>query len=210
MTAGLESTGSTWRKVVFSIDWPQGKPPLQHMDLLLAHRVIWPVLAQHEKHVQLWKFHRRWKRDESGHQFEFSFYSSAQTARQIHDSVFLDQHYMELKRAGRVGASYDETIGSRIEDICPTNWPPEIRRSWPYFIMGVSRMWVTLIEQIMKSRTVDESPSIAEWEATCQKVDGLIGRLWLHQERDSRLWWGFGPLQARFEASGRCQTAPMK
>ena len=28
MAAGLESTGSTWRKVVFSIDWPQGKPPL--------------------------------------------------------------------------------------------------------------------------------------------------------------------------------------
>lgn len=77
MTAGLESTGSTWRKVVFSIDWPQGKPPLQHTDLLLAHRPIWPVLAQHEKHVQLWKFHRRWERDESGHQFQFSFYSSA-------------------------------------------------------------------------------------------------------------------------------------
>ncbi len=70
-----EKTGAKgWWYAKFRMDWPKDAEPLWHMDPLLAHRVIAPVLSRYSEEISLWRFHRRAAPDASGHQFSFIFY----------------------------------------------------------------------------------------------------------------------------------------
>ena len=59
-------------------------------DLLIAHRIISPLLMTHGQEIQLWRFHRRSAEDETGHQFSFLFYTSAAQANLINRQVMED------------------------------------------------------------------------------------------------------------------------
>jgi hypothetical protein len=120
------------------------------LDLLIADQLLAPVIADKEKDIQLWRFHRRWALDATGHQFSFVFFSPSLVAkavtRQVEQNPLLeklraDGHLVEFRmdQVGR-GRATDPAATS------DTSWPPEIQREWPKFIMGASHMWLGLIQ----------------------------------------------------------------
>lgn len=148
-----------WWYAQFRMDWPQGEDPSWYVDFILAHGVISPVLDQYEKEIYLWRFHRRAVRDQSGHQFSFIFYGSTETAQEIYRAIQSSPLLDELISAHLVKDTiYDETtviLRSGLGATSDSNWSVEIKRTWPFYIMGVSRMWLNLIDEVSKETLKD-------------------------------------------------------
>ena len=182
-------SGYGWWFARFRMHWPPDTKPIWHMDLYLAHQVILPKLEQHKQDINLWRFHRRAARDGAGRQFSFIFFSSPQTARQIFNALQSDPLVAYLKTEGVLDQDvYDDPTQitrPNIEDTGDKNWPTSIQKTWPYYIMGASQMWLNLISEIAaENLTDDPSPaSIAEIETFYQQVDQTITELWQKEGR---------------------------
>jgi len=172
-----------WWHARFVMKWPEDKKPSWHIDLLLAQEIISPVLRQHKDHIVLWRFHRRAMRDKTGHQFSFIFYSSPETAREIYYDIKSDTRLEAMKRAGIViKDSYDDTTRisePNIEDTSDLEWSSPIKKSWPYYMMGVSQMWLHLISEIAGEVSKEtESSSVQDIEAFYQQVNASLQTSW--------------------------------
>ena len=188
MTRELPS-GHGWWFARFRMPWPPDTKPIWHMDLYLAHQVILPKLEQYKQDISLWRFHRRAGRDGGGRQFSFIFYSSPQTAQHIFSALKTDPLVNNLKLAGVLDQDvYDATTRitrPNIEDTGDKNWPTSIQKSWPYYIMGASEMWLNLIAEIAAENLTDnrQPASIAEIESFYQQVNQTITELWQKEGR---------------------------
>ena len=61
-------TTPAWRICWFRTTWPEGRVPRWEVDMLLAQRLLGPIIAEQENNIQSWRFHRRAFRDDAGHQ----------------------------------------------------------------------------------------------------------------------------------------------
>lgn len=179
----LESTEHGWWHARFVIKWPEDQEPSWHVDLLLAREIVSPVLHQYKKHMVLWRFHRRAVRDKIGHQFSFIFYASPETAREVYGGMQSHPRLAALKRAGIVTKdSYDDTTQMsqpRIEDTSDFDWSLPIKRSWPYYMMGVSQMWLHLIADIAGEVSKETGSSSAQdMEAFYRQVNASLEATW--------------------------------
>jgi len=179
----VKSAESGWWHARFVIKWPEDEEPSWHMDLFLAREIVSPVLYQYQKHIVLWRFHRRAIRDEIAHQFSFIFYSSPETARKIYYGMKSHPRLEALKRAGIVMKDYyDDTTRMsepNIEDASDLNWSSPIKKSWPYYMMGVSQMWLHLIAEIAEEVSGETKPSsVEDMEAFYQKVGASLQTSW--------------------------------
>ena len=148
----LPQTNRGWWYARFEVFWPQDSKPKWYVDALIAEEIIKPILEKNKKEIELWRFHRRAARDNAGHQFSFIFYASAPVADRIYENIRNDSLVQQLIDNGiLVCVRYDDTsVISRpyIQDTSDPNWSIEIQKSWPYFIMGASRMWLDTLTQI--------------------------------------------------------------
>ena len=181
------SSGGWWY-ARFHMQWPTEEEPSWHLDLLIAHKIVAPVLLQYQDHMHLWRFHRRAARDDAGHRFSFIFYASAETAYQVFDALSSNALLTEMVYSERIiEAGYDNPdriARPRIEDTSDPKWPLSIQKSWPYYIKGVSQMWLNLISEIVADMPSDGSPlSVNEYEEFYKEVNTTIISLW---ERDGR------------------------
>ena len=181
-------SGHGWWYARFRMHWPPDTKPIWHMDLYLAHQVILPKLEKYNKDIDLWRFHRRAARDGAGRQFSFIFYSSPQTARQIFNALQTDPLVAFLKTEGILDRDvYDDPAKiarPNIEDTSDKNWPPSIQKTWPYYIMGASQMWLNLIAETAAEKQAGDSPaSVAEIEAFYQQVNETMTELWQKEGR---------------------------
>jgi hypothetical protein len=177
------ASSNGWWSARFRMQWPAEEQANWHLDLLVAHKIVLPALAQYKDETRLWRFHRRAVRDQTGHQFSFIFYASAGTAYQVFDMLRSNELLSEMKFAGMIIEDrYDNTdkiTKPRIEDASDAAWPPSIQKNWPYFIMGASQMWLNLI-----SETVADMPnlyrplSLEEYEEQYEKANDTISELW--------------------------------
>ncbi len=167
--AGLPERG--WWTVSFRMAWPEDATPAWHVDALLAGRIISPVLDSFRKDILLWRFHRRAVRDAAGHKFSFLFYSKPKTAGHIFDAIRRDDTLSDLIASGVVqSVNYDDTSKINrpgVEDTSDKNWSEPIQRSWPYFIMGVSEMWLGLISQYAAKCPSKSGPASVEEISEC-------------------------------------------
>ena len=180
--------GNGWWRARFRLNWPPNTDPVWHMDLYLAHQIILPVLQAHQNDIQLWRFHRRAARDGAGRQFSFFFYAAPRTARNIFETLQSDPIVGNMKLAGVIVASvYDDPAKltrPEIEDTSDKNWPISIQKAWPYYIMGVSQMWLSLIAQVADDNLKGDPPaSIKEIQAFYKQVDETVTDLWQKQGR---------------------------
>lgn len=170
-----DDAGSWWY-VRFRLTWPEGEEPLWWPDLLLADRVIGPVLDAERQAISLWRFHRRAARDGAGRQFSFIFRATPATAGRINARIAADPLVIRLQEAGVVRTVvYDDPKHPQrpgMGDTSDKNWSPEMQVAWPYFIMGVSRLWLELIREIGKKeeQSVD---SLARYAAIEKALDEL-------------------------------------
>jgi hypothetical protein len=187
-----EVSRNGWWHARFQIKWPQDHDPSWHMDLVIAHKIISPVLDQYKSSILLWRFHRRAARDQTGHQFSFIFYSSPETADQIYNTIRSDPLLREMKIARVIIQDlYDDTsviAQPDVEDTSDKNWSSQMKKSWPHYIMGVSELWLDLITEISTQFSSGEMPSsLEEHEAFYEDVNMRIKGLWQEEGRHALL-----------------------
>lgn len=200
----LSSEEYGWWYARFRMNWPQDTEARWYMDLFVAHQIILPVLNKFENDIYLWRFHRRAARDKAGHQFSFIFYASPSTAYNIYQNLSNDTLLTEIKFAGLIIEDiYDDpsfVSKPNIEDTSDKNWSSPIQEAWPYYIMGVSQMWLNLIRDIADDHANGSMPAtIAEIEEFYQAVNTSLTELWEKEGRHAFLHhlnalFGYEPL----------------
>lgn len=168
---------TSWWYVRFRMHWLDGAPPPWSPDLFIAERVISPVLQVEGDRLALWRFHRRAARDGAGRQFSFIFRASPRQAERINRQVAANPQLAHWQRKGIIDTViYDDPSRPRrpgIADTSDASWTPEMQRAWPYFIMGVSRLWLELIREYGQAEDLPWSEE-ARYAAISQRMD----RLW--------------------------------
>ena len=181
-----------WWSARFRMYWPPEEEPFWHTDLLIAHKIVAPVLLQYKDRIRIWRFHRRAVRDEAGHQFSFIFYASAETAYQVLDMLRANALLTEMAYSGRIIEEVydnpDRIAKPRIKDTSDPSWPALIQKSWPYYIKGVSQMWLNLItETVADMPAADDPLSLDEYEEFYKEVNATITSLWENNGRHAFL-----------------------
>lgn len=193
-----------WWHARYGIKWTENSEPLWNVDLYLADRVVRPVLEKHRGGISLWRFHRRAAPDAAGHQFSFIFFSSPLEALEIFEDLHSNPDFRLLKNSGLlIRDTYDDTSSvskPQPEDTSDRNWSPAVQKTWPYFIMGVSEMWLKLIQEHMAGTQGTTSPrSLIESLAIYRQVDRKIIQSWRDEGRHAFLHhlnalFGYEPL----------------
>jgi hypothetical protein len=154
--AQTSADGNYWWYVPVKITWPEDEPIAWNVDVLLAHQLFKPILIEHAQEIQLWRFHRRAARDKAGHRFRFLFYARKQTAMAILDELAQNPLIPELIAAKVIDKIYlyerNNAPESAVEATSDKNWSLPMQRAWPYFAMGVSQVWLGLIDQYVAAQ----------------------------------------------------------
>ena len=178
--------GKGWWFARFRIDWPKDSIPKWYLGTLLAGEVIAPVLELHHKNLTLWRFHRRAKRDGFGHVFSFMFYSSAPIARSIYNEIEQNALLLSLQQEKQitwVGLDKLNIITRpEIEDTSDADWPDSIRKTWPQFMVGASRMWLDLVLGLAE----EQRKKGQQDKVLYQNVQNQLTRTWMMEGQ--RAW----------------------
>lgn len=160
----IEHSGKNWWYARFRIRWPEDEEPRWYIDALLAHQVIKPVILLHRDQIDIWRFHRRAGR-KGGHLFSFIFYADSDLAATIYQEISASEILSELLDETDIEKYITEDRSKmtrpNIEDTSDRNWNEIIQKSWPYYIMGVSEMWLEMIS-LLVNLNQDESSSKQE------------------------------------------------
>ena len=91
-----------------------------------------------------------------------------------------------------------------IEDTSDSNWSPLLQQSWPYFIMGVSRLWVDLIDRIAVdfSARLDQASTQDKLEIY-KEINDIVTGIWQVEGKHAFLHhlnalFGYQPMNIRF------------
>ncbi len=170
----------SWWVCRFRIHWPEGASPDWAVDLLLAHAVVKPSLEIYAERLPYWRFHRRAVRDTTGHQFSFLFYTDPATARAVYASLEASPLLGQLKAQGPITRVVkddpEHPVRPNIEDTSDTKWSPTLQRHWPAYIMGVSQLWLGLIDDAVAeapAETSAEDNSMAIYKAAEKRVSQI-------------------------------------
>lgn len=147
----------------------------RYLDLLVANEIIAPVLEANRQDLTLWRFHRRWPKDRTGHQFSFIVLTDAQTVARMDAQIASAALLRGLREDGylreyRVDVSKAEEPGA-LSATSDRSWPELLQREWPHFIMGASRMWLGLVQA--ESREALGHDVHTRYEATSEAIDAL-------------------------------------
>lgn len=198
-----------WWQIRFVFDWPERSTPAWHLDLLVAHRVVAPVLEKHGEAISLWRFHRRAVRDETGHQFSLIFYADAGISEKIFNAMQAAPEVTGLQSSGRLKKMSMGPTGANgglhIEDTSDPRWSAEVQKSWPWFIMGVSRMWLALADEKAAASGGEHRPTTLPDSINFYKeLNQTITQVWQQEGAHALLHhlngiFGYEPLVIREE-----------
>ena len=173
--------GSGWWFVRFRMDRPSEETRWE-TDLLIAHRVASPVIGTHEAAIDLWRFHRRSAADNTGHQFSFLFFTTAKVADRINRVVLDDPLVKQMLADGMIREvitdAVDHNDHPNVGDTSDPNWSPVMQNTWPYYIMGVSRMWLAMIDQVSRENAMATDATLGEMVEHYAQVNDAINRIW--------------------------------
>lgn len=150
-----------------------------YLDTLIAEQLLAPIIERYRSDLTLWRFHRRWPKDETGHQFSFIVYTRPDTLRKINDDIEASGVLATLRSDGHlVEYRVDQPDIPRRFDVAGTSdrsWSSDLQKEWPYFIMGVSRLWLGLVQR--ESARQQDSKMYERYQA----VNSALGKLWFNE-----------------------------
>ena len=179
----MDASGSenAWWSIAFTMRWEPGEQTDWHLDALLADQVCAPALFDLGSQISLWRFHRRAARDDIGHRFSLRVYTDAVTADILYSRIRETSVLQWLESDGRVVAvDMTELERPELTSVARSsdrNWPAEIQNSWPWYIMGVSQTWLSLIRQVKAEQPLEDSSpdALLEYYHT---VNDRVSALW--------------------------------
>jgi len=140
-----------WHNFRFRMHWPTNEHPKWWIDLFIVDSIIRETISSYRNKIELWRFHRRAARDQSGHQLTLLCYTTQEDSVSMNDVIQKTESFEILNKHGLLREYLHYEGGPNIEDSSDKNWPKEIQKSWPYFIAGVSEMLLELIDTIKKN-----------------------------------------------------------
>lgn len=195
-----------WWQLRFRLIWPDDEPPDFSAHLLIAEQLLMPVIIENQAELPLWRFHRRAGRSDSGNQFSLIFFSDKATATHINEQILSDpltQWLLDSKAIDKVRFAQrsPEDLG-RLELTSDPEWPIEIQRSWPYFIMGASQAWLMLVQELSQADALEGEVDYATMLQHYQTVDSRLNDQWRRYGQHAYLHhlsatFGYQPLQIR-------------
>ena len=202
----VEHPDHVWWQFRFKLQWPEGESPVFSNHLLIADQIIAPALVEYSEDIGLWRLHRRAGRDQTGHQLSLIFYANEATANAVAasmDAKPLTQwlHNQEMIEATRFSRRTGEEL-ARLEDTSDGEWPMEMQRSWPYFIMGVSQTWLALVQELSTNDPLPDEVDYNAFVAHYQAVDNQLTTQWRDFGQHAYLHhlsavFGYQPLKLR-------------
>jgi hypothetical protein len=151
-------------------------------DLLIAHQIMAPIIKARQQDIPLWRFHRRSANDGAGHQFSFIFFTSAANADLINREALENRLLDRMIAGGMVREvlvdSTDHNDRQAVGDTSDDNWSPVMKDSWPWYIMGVSRMWLEMIDLFSQKITITDHPSLDQLAEHYATINAEITTLW--------------------------------
>jgi hypothetical protein len=173
--------GDAWWSIVFRMHWDPEQTPDWYLDALVADQVCAPALVNFGPQISLWRFHRRAADDQSGHRLSLFIYTDSLTADVLFTQIRAASLLQWLESDGRIDSvSMTQVERPELPPIARTSdatWPPELQASWPWFIMGVSQSWLSLIRQVSAEQPL-EDPSPAALLDYYRSVDDQVTALW--------------------------------
>lgn len=203
----VDTKDNYWWYARFEMDWDEEKPPDFSQNLIIAHEVVAPMLVRYSDEIVLWRFHRRAARDEAGHQFSFIFYAAPAAAQNIFNEIRASTLVEDLLNSGDlIELRLDDPSRPQKASIAATsdsNWPETIQNSWPYFIMGVSLMWLDLLEQLVDPGRISSLQGISERLDYYKDANEELTDLWKQTGRHALFHhinaiYGYEPLELVF------------
>lgn len=166
-----------WSKDIATLDFGN--------DLIIAHQIINPVLERHHQDIKLWRFHRRAANDSAGQQFSFIFYTTPDNARKIFQQIkenpisqqLVIERIVEKLRLDNP----DKPKRPNIEDTSDKNWSVTVQKSWPYYIMGVSILWLDLLNQQAVLEQIDHSQDLPSQLEQYKQIQEQLTQQWQTQ-----------------------------
>ena len=150
-----------------------------YLDAMIADQVLAGPIAREGHRIPLWRFHRRWPDDATGHQFSLILFAPSEVAQRLIEQVLADPLLDELQEDGHLTEIRvdhpDQRRGADMAATSDPSWPAAIQREWPKFIMGASRMWLGLVQS-----EASQHPELA-LHARYQAVETALDRLWFKQ-----------------------------
>lgn len=192
--------------------WPDDSEPSWGLDLFVADRVVRPLVEAHHDQLPLWRVHRRAARDDAGHRFCLIFYATPQAAQQINREWANHPELQRLKEGGQLQAVRldDPARNARplLADASDPAWPAAIGKSWPYYIMGVSQMWLELISQMQTESRVTTNTTLQQQLEQYQRLQEQINQIWNAEGQHAFLHhlnaiFGYQPVLIREQRSYR-------
>jgi len=181
-TSAAKGVTRAWWEISFHRPYSENEQPLWHLDAWIALQIFKPILDGNPE-ISLWRFHRRAGEDAAGQAFSFIFFTSREDAEHIYQEVanlpltreLVAQHYID--QVTYYGTN--DKLRPNIEDTSDTHWPSELQKSWPFFIMGVSQTWLSLVEQyFVELQPSGERTTLAKQDEIFKQINDKIDKLW--------------------------------
>ena len=173
------SGAAEWRYARFRLQRTPDGEVNSYLDGLIADRILEPLIVRYVDELPLWRFHRRWPDDATGHQFSFIFLARPAVGDALIARLEKDPLLQRLKSDGYlIEFRVDRLTPDRASDPAATSdtaWPVEIQREWPKFIMGASSMWLGLVG------TEAEKRADLELHQRYQAVEVALDEMWLER-----------------------------
>lgn len=149
------------------------------LDPLVADQVLSEVIVKYRPDIRLWRFHRRWPRDATGHQFSLLLFTDAATARAIEALVKGHPVLARLTQEGLLRevvfqTTFDRQLATEAASSDPI-WPADVQREWPKYIEGASRLWLGLV-QAQAQRYADQ-PLLQRY----RNVEDALTEIWFEE-----------------------------
>lgn len=180
ITTPAVSENKYWWAYRLRVAWPPKEPADMTIDLMLAHAVVKPSLDIFAQRLSYWRFHRRAARDAAGHQFSLLFYANPSTAQDLYASLQASPSLKQLRAQGLVtGVIMDDPakpVRPGIADTSDPKWPPMLQRQWPAYIMGVSALWLGLVDEAVATLPPDQhngADRLAAYRAAEKRVTAI-------------------------------------
>ncbi|MSR14545.1 MAG: hypothetical protein EXR86_08280 [Gammaproteobacteria bacterium] len=155
----------------------QGEP-VWATDLVIADRIVAPILQTHARDITLWRFHRRAAADAAGHQFSLLVFTQPMVYAAIQQAIEVSPAVESLKASGHLREiRHDCQRAGQANGIAATidqQWDPVLQRAWPYFIMGVSASWLAMVQELALGIEANSTELIDAYRS----VDAQITKLW--------------------------------
>lgn len=213
-TASGDEESLGWRRIMFQHQWNADDEPDWTLDLLIAGELLAPAMDQHHERLPLWRFHRRNAHDSAGHQLSLLLYTDAATAQAIYQQIInqplttqllAEQHGAEGKTGGLLKRIHHRGMTGNpsplIENTSDPSWSLEMQRAWPYYIKGISEMWLSLLMQYRQQAAI--TGNLDEVLVDYQALNQRLTETWQKEGQHALLHhlnatFGYQPMLIRY------------